>query len=58
MAFLREFKQSIKESNDDVDDDEAKSLAESYIRGCQIHYFRSVVRVARIQSAVPVVRIC
>ena len=54
MAFLHEFKDAIMRNNPAVANNDAHHLARSYIRGCQIHYFRSVVRVARIQSVVPV----
>ena len=56
MAFLHEFKAAIRESNPAIENIDSHTLAQSYIRGCQIHYFRSAVRVARIQSVVPIAK--
>lgn len=53
LAFLHEFKLAILQANKDIMDADAKLMATSYVRGCQIHYFRSVVRVARIVSVIP-----
>jgi hypothetical protein len=54
MAFLYEFKQAIHQHNHHIDHTEAHRLATSYIRGCQIHFFRSAVRIARLSSVVSV----
>ena len=54
MAFLHEFKKAITDSNPTIEDIDSHKLAQSYIRGCQIHFFRSAVRVARIHSVVPI----
>src|SRR4051794_27412071 len=54
MAFLHEFKKAITQSNPSIEDIDSHKLAQSYIRGCQIHFFRSAVRVARIHSVVPI----
>lgn len=53
MAFLHEFKEAVLLNNPMIENMDPHKLAQSYIRGCQIHYFRSAVRVARIQSVVP-----
>lgn len=53
LAFLHEFKTAVLKVNKDIVDADAKIMATSYGRGCQIHYFRSVVRVARITSVIP-----
>jgi hypothetical protein len=53
MAFLHEFREAVVRKNPGINSQEGHMLATSYIRGCQIHYFRSVVRIARIQSVVP-----
>ena len=50
---MNDFKIALLKSNKHIADDDAKLMATSYVRGCQIHYFRSVVRVARISSVIP-----
>ena len=50
MAFLHEFAAAVIKANHDLKPELAPAMAQSYIRGCQIHYFRSAVRVARISQ--------
>ena len=52
-AFYSEFKLAIIASNPEIPDVASSDLANSYIRGCQIHYFRSLVRVSKIGAVVP-----
>ena len=34
LAFLYEFKTALLQANKDIDDDDAKIMATSYVRGC------------------------
>ena len=50
-AYMYEFSAALKIANPTVSDQDAETITRSYVRGCQIHYFRSVTRVARISQS-------